>query len=187
MGQYYRIAFKRKGDRKAKVNDRKVDGVDDYIMAKLREHGYLGTYICKAVANILANGRTRLAWVGDYADDGDLRQITSEDLNKDMVWGKNPKHTFTDTDFNYVGKFLVNHTKKVYISFNEYIAHAKDDEYILSPFTILTAVGNGQGGGDYFGKNAEMAGDWAWDELSIEKSAPDGYEPMDVFFGEDED
>ena len=43
MGQYYRIAFKHEGKR-AVVNDRKVEG-DDYCMAKLLEHSWLGCHI----------------------------------------------------------------------------------------------------------------------------------------------
>lgn len=178
MGQYYNIAFKREGDATPTVNDRKYKG-SDYVMAKLMEHGYLETNICQAVACMLADGKTRLAWVGDYAADGELRKITAGDLNYNMVWCDHDHlhlHEFNEYKFDYNGKFLVNHTKGVYISFDAWMkTHYKAGWCTICPFVILTAVGNGRGGGDYHGTNEDRAGAWAWDELSIEDTPPEGF------------
>ena len=86
MGQYYKVVFKTGDSTTATVNKRKYKG-GDYVFAKLMEHGYLENNLCKAVAAMLAKGKTRLAWVGDYSEDDELRSITTEDLNYDMVWG----------------------------------------------------------------------------------------------------
>jgi hypothetical protein len=184
MGQYYKVAFKREGDRTATVNDRKYKG-SDYVFAKLLEHGYLENKFCKAVAAMLAKGKTRLAWVGDYSEDDELRKITTEDLNYDMVWGDRDNfHEFPLSRFGYKGKYLVNWTKGVYISFDLWKKHYEKDEWPLCPFAILTAIGNGRGGGDYDGTEMDRVGEWAWDEISIEKKPPVGFKLLDFCFKE---
>jgi hypothetical protein len=59
--------------------------------------------------------------------------------------------------------YIVNHTKKVYVK--------KTGD--LHPLPILTAEGNGRGGGDYHGPNIDMVGTWARDVISMENEAPD--------------
>jgi hypothetical protein len=59
--------------------------------------------------------------------------------------------------------YIVNHTKKVYIE-------KKGD---FHPLPILTAEGNGRGGGDYNGPNMDLVGTWARDVISMEHEAPD--------------
>lgn len=44
------------------------------------------------------------------------------------------------------------------------------DGWILSPLAMLTAIGNGKGGGDFYSDDSEMVdniGVWAWHELEI--------------------
>lgn len=55
---------------------------------------------------------------------------------------------------------------------------------ILHPLPLLTAIGNGQGGGDYYGINQSVVGKWFWDELSISTSAPEEYEGFKIIFYE---
>lgn len=176
MGQYYHVAFKN-ANGEVIVNGRSVEGVG-YIMAKLLEHGYVKNPLCMAVAKGLYDGDIkRLMWVGDYADD-DVSSVTNGEVKYDDVWGeKEHTHEFKAVEFDWSGKFLVNHTKKVCISLDEYLKKAKDKwGYTICPFTILTAVGNGRGGGDYSGECESLVGTWAWDEIGILDSAPDGYE-----------
>jgi hypothetical protein len=59
----------------------------------------------------------------------------------------------------------------------------KEDRSI-HPLPILTAEGNGRGGGDYYGTDANLAGIWARDILSIEKEIPDGYMEFECHFHE---
>ena len=182
MGQYYKIAFKT-GDNKAVVNDRKYTG-SDYIMAKLMEHSYLGNTLCKAVANVLTEGKTRLAWIGDYAEDDEVKAATNGELDMKEVWDTEHGHEFKKRDFDYSHKFLVNHTKGVYISLDDYVAKSRS-EWRICPFSLLTAIGNGRGGGDYYGENEDRVGTWAWDEISIEDREPEGLEKHDIVFNED--
>jgi hypothetical protein len=67
--------------------------------------------------------------------------------------------------------YIVNHTKKVYVK--------KTDG--LHPLSLLTAEGNGRGGGDYNGPNMDMVGTWARDVISMENEAPD-YTLVDCVF-----
>lgn len=200
MGQYYKLAIK---DGKGQIfcNDRKYVG-SDYIMAKLLEHGYLHNWLCHSVAKGLENGSIkRLAWVGDYAEEDEMKEITKGDVSYAMIWGDDAVGEAKDYGrvpeiifplvkrFSYKGKYLLNHTKKVYMSFDEYITAFKDatgsDDYAISPFTILTAIGNGRGGGDYGGNCQEVVGTWAWDEIGIAKKIPDGYTKVLYPFRED--
>ena len=62
------------------------------------------------------------------------------------------------------------------------------DGWILHPLSLLTAVGNGRGGGDYPENRVDyyMVGAWAGNTLEITDKVPDGYELEDVRFSEDE-
>ena len=190
MGQYYRIAFKHEGKRVV-VNDRKVEG-DDYCMAKLLEHSWLGCNIADAVAEEMHGDPLRLAWIGDYSYDGDEVEVaTHGDVNFDCVWKRDHKHTFPrpyDNVFDYRGKWLVNHDKKLAVSFDEYIAASKTKYGTIAPFPLLAAIGNDSGGGDYRegGTDYDKVGTWAWDLISIEDARPDGYEDFRVRFCEAE-
>ena len=123
--------------------------------------------------------------MGDYSEDDELRKITTEDLNYDMVWGDRDNfHEFPAPRFGYKGKYLVNWSKGVYISFDLWKKHYEKDEWPLCPFAILTAIGNGRGGGDYEGIEMDRVGEWAWDEISIEKKPPVGFKLLNFCFKE---
>lgn len=63
--------------------------------------------------------------------------------------------------------YLINVSKHEYIDISHYLSDCgKDGEKIydiIHPLPILTAVGNGQGGGDYEGICMEYVGVWAGD------------------------
>jgi hypothetical protein len=187
MGQYYKVAFRHNCDTKVTVNDRKVKGVE-YILAKLLEHGYVYTHLCVAVAREMLDNPAHLAWVGDYAEEDELKRISNGEFGYESVWDTEHDHTFpppkTESGF-YAGKYLLNHTKGQYISFDDYFdALNEQSPWIVCPFAILTAVGNGRGGGDYRGVNEDLAGAWAWDELEItgNKEKFSGYEKVNPIF-----
>lgn len=54
------------------------------------------------------------------------------------------------------------------------------DNWCIHPIPLLTAVGNGKGGGDYFGVNNELVGRWAGDALYIDDEEP--VEPFKEIF-----
>ncbi len=72
---------------------------------------------------------------------------------------------------------IVNHTKRCYIDKNEV-------EGEIHPLPLLTTETEGGGGGDYRGINEQFLGIWARDVISVEKSAPDGFEKVAFEFSE---
>lgn len=185
MGQYYKIAYKL-DDGVIYTNNREVEGVD-YVGAKLMEHSYFGNCVLDAVADLLEHRKTRILWVGDYADeDNEVENITNGDLKYTDVWGDNQKNKvlFNSVKFKYSGKYLVNHSKNVYISFDRYLNALNNDEWSINPISILTCIGNGRGGGDYAGTNMDYVGSWGWDELEITNEQPTDMKLLDVTFAE---
>lgn len=194
MGQYYRVVVK--DGEHLFVNDRKLmynrnSKPYGYVMAKLLEHSWLNNDFMDSVCKFIHNRKVRIIWCGDYADDNDLRKLTNDEIGINDVWDKDNSKVhrcdFFKERFGYCGKFLVNHTKKVYVSFNHYKKNTKKSYGIghIHPLSLLTALGNGQGGGDYFSQNnKEYVGSWAWDEISIEDKAPSGFSEVSVSFWE---
>ena len=82
------------------------------------------------------------------------------------------------------GKFLVNHTKKVYLDCDAYQKRSIDKNgRCIHPLPILTAIGSNElFHGDYQGINADVVGNWCWDTISVEDSIPVGYKPVEYTF-----
>lgn len=189
MGQYYRLAFRRHGEDNVVVNGRKYRG-SGYISGKLMSTSYIGNFFVNAVCRELQRNPCRIVWVGDYTEDDELAKTTNGEVSMEMVYGSDPVHRFGSAkNFSYRGKYLVNLTKGVYISFDEYLKNhpEKDMDYgIEHPLPILASIGNGRGGGDYSGRNMDCVGSWAWDEISITKKRPEGMEEICPVFIEDD-
>jgi len=56
------------------------------------------------------------------------------------------------------------------LSMKKYIAHAielgDEEDHIIHPLPLLTCLGNGKGGGDYWGSDKEWVGSWALHALA---------------------
>ena len=134
--------------------------------SKLTEHSYLATKFMNIFENLISPSgmfyRSRLVWAGDYAD-----PEPNSETNLYTLCGAKSPFLSEETDVSYA--YIVNHTKKVYIKKQQH----SYGQYILHPLPILTAEGNGRGGGDYHGSNMDMVGTWARDVISMEKEAPD--------------
>lgn len=187
MGQYYSVAFKQDGA--VKVSARHVRG-QGYMMAKLLEHSYLENTFCKAVAKAIFGKPARIAWVGDYAWEDEVKTLTKGDVTYADVWGSEDKkaddrYKFAPAGrFSYKGKWLVNHDKKVCISFDEWVKSYGSGGWPIFPLSLLTAIGNGRGGGDYSGNAMVRIGSWTWDLVEITKTKPAGYQVLDFAFHE---
>ena len=71
--------------------------------------------------------------------------------------------------------YLVNEDKMEYIPMRRYCRKNDRDRsgrFIISPLPLLTAIGNGAGGGDYWGLNDKYVGLWAWDRLTYRTTKP---------------
>jgi hypothetical protein len=145
--------------------------------AKLTEHSYIGNPFVSTFEHFLTPEgifyKSRVVWAGDYADnekglDKNLYNIVEEYPDKSFHVITNRKIKSTE-DYLYI----INHTKKQYIN----KLHSK-----YHPLPLLTAEGNGRGGGDYYGLNENKIGIWARDILSVEKEKPDGFEELKMLF-----
>lgn len=180
MGQYYRPVMEKDG--KVTVFNREVDG--KYTSAKLMEHSWWGNDLMSAIAEMMYQTKVRLIWCGDYAEDDEIEKCG---LTVSQVWdckGKGVK----STDFSIDNLFLCNHDTKEFIDLKKYKEKSENDGWIINPISLLTAQGNGRGGGDYYYGNCvnqELVGSWSWDLISLETTAPEGYtEDAETYFKE---
>lgn len=158
--------------------------------------------------------KTRIVWAGDYADpeikdsefipkdyDGEFDQNhpTIWDLTDELGYEQiAPYEIETFTQENNIDlkdyPYIVNHTAKVYIDKRkiEKFDESKDDdgkvtfEWKIHPLSLLTAEGNGRGGGDYH-EGSELFGEvglWARAVISIEKEVPEDYKEEEYPFKE---
>lgn len=184
MGQYYRPVVLKKNYKTANNPVKASLLCYDYRNgAKLMEHSYIANSFVRSVEFMLANQFKgyRFAWVGDYADemnttkhpDGiDLYGAASEWIEKKeykalrdsipVMWGENENGKFDPYLHIPYYKYLVNYTKKEYCIMPTY----NPDEFTINPLPLLTADGNGQGGGDYHVNDARV-GTWAYDSIGL--------------------
>jgi hypothetical protein len=116
--------------------------------------------------------KSRVVWAGDYAnneDDIDKNLYCIAKENPDKYLCRKEKHM---KEYRYI----INHTKKQFVD--------KQKHTLLHPLPLLTAEGNGRGGGDYYGRNEKLIGIWARDLFSIEKEIPEDYEEFECEFDE---
>lgn len=189
MGQYYRTLLK-EGNGKLTVYNRKIiiDGQEEYMMAKLTEHSWWYNPFVNAVCQRIyeSTKRSRIIWIGDYADqfadnlDEPHNGLTQKKIRHyhKRCWGEpDTAIAIPTTEFTLDGKFIVNHSKREYITCSDYYKECVvGDGWCLHPLPLLTCIGNGLGGGDYtrptIGSSADIVGMWAWDEISIEDQSP---------------
>lgn len=177
MGQYYRAVCI---DKEECVRPYGYDAG-----AKLTEHSWVRNSFVGCVMKLMSKGgdwhKTRVVWAGDYWGEshGDTGELAKEwyDLC-DSYKKRRLRKVLTDEQKDC---YLVNHSKKLYVSYNKLIGK---DGWIINPLPILTALGNGRGGGDYHGQDEIFVGTWAGDVLSIEQQIPKDFKEMTYNFTE---
>lgn len=191
MGQYYKP-----------VNIEKKQYLISYNYhngAKLMEHSYLTNSLVSAVEQMLIPTgkwhKDRIAWCGDYADTiVDARSGVDTNVNIydmcnaecDCNVGNEWKKIFPFPDQK--GKrlkryrWLVNHTKKEVVDRNKEMTGVFGLK--INPLPLLTADGNGRGGGDYRGNDEKHVGRWRFDSISLETKKPEGFIEIELNFSE---
>ena len=168
---------------------------------KLMEHSYIGNNFVAVIENALIEPK-RVVWAGDYADEETevtYREIgMTEDTWRDEGYGGKPN---LDTHPNLweivstrddlkitespavavVWQFILNHDKKQFVD----LSKPTQDRwgFRVHPLPLLTAEGNGRGGGDYRGDD-RLVGAWARDFVSVSNTAPEGWEELIPGFAE---
>ena len=196
MGQYYRPMV-------ICGNKVKVFRSFDYDNGqKLLEHSYLGNELMNAVFAEIHNNPAKVAWMGDYADNM-LGDPYEKKMDPDRFM-KMYKRAWNARKFTVIeplkyehGGYLVNHTQKIFIDLGKFedktgwYEEWKDlrgkmhkDRFAINPLSLLTACGNGRGGGDYHEEHPgyKDVGTWAFDKIEFSEEKPKDYTEKEYFF-----
>lgn len=192
MGQYYYPTILRKNNKRFYSEEFYSHDYDSGL--KLTEHSYCGNHFVETVMAQLLNNPGRLAWIGDYYEEGDFAELNPglpKSIEKrfykhyesehDCCAGNHVSHHSKPEEVKErQGRFILNHDKKCYIDMEKYekdnlTCGAEDDDCLFHPIPLLTAVGNGRGGGDFSGVGEEDVGSWAGDLLEVRNAKPKGY------------
>lgn len=210
MGQYYNCLVKRGGvfhnyslQVKGWKEKEKEGDTWAYNGVKLMEHSYWGNPFMVVLTGDLYHHKARVAWVGDYADDYNWEHPEDKPVPKALHWlawgGVKDQPVLQEEDIDadmgditLEDKYLVNHTKRIYVDGNKYYDMNKfkwsdEGKYTcIHPLSLLTACGNGLGGGDYHEDNPDYwrVGEWCFDEISVEDEPPVGYHEENYCFKE---
>ena len=171
----------------------------DWQGLKLTEHSWVGNDFMSVIAKKIYKKPTRVIWVGDYSEDEELQALNPK-FNLDNTYNSKKARGVVSKNINreiLKNKFLVNHDKKVYIDLNRYSLIAEEfnekgtwqEGMVLNPISLLTAVGNNRGGGDYHDNDSttcfDSVGTWAYNLISVEDKAPVDYtEEKHIIFTE---
>lgn len=190
MGQYYRALLIGKRRKALVATPHDFDN-----LSKLTEHSWVTNALVDGVMEQLKDNPQRVAWMGDYADevakesvglgDGFIKDEATLLKCYKKAWG-NRTTTVKPTNLGTVNEwaehcFLVNNTKRVYIDMEEYIKRSgcqpgwdkSGDVWCVAPLPLLTCIGNGRGGGDYFSEvGKQWVGTWAFDEIFVTMQRP---------------
>ena len=207
MGQYYYPTILREKNKRFYSEEFYSHDYDNGL--KLTEHSYCGNHFVETIMAQLLNKPGRLAWIGDYHSDGDFAEL-NPDLpeiiekkfyahykcftssgNADYCTGKHVRYYNKPEEVKErQGRFILNHDKKCYIDMEEYeknnLTCTEDNDWHFHPIPLLTAVGNGRGGGDFSGIGEKDVGRWAGDLLEVRNAKPNGYRDVteDIQFQE---
>jgi len=136
---------------------------------KLMEHSYIGNnFVSTFEYGLTPAGiyhKSRVVWAGDYADNEPDQPHNLYRLCNDYNQVNPSKQDTTKY------KFVVNHTKQLFVDKSKIVGKK------IHPLPLLTAEGNGRGGGDYHG-DSPLIGSWARDVISVEESAPADFEEL---------
>ena len=207
MGQYYRAVLGDVNGNHRQVFDLTmlVDGAKIFRGARLMEMAWMGEGYSDTIEHLLIESPHRVLWVGDYANELTYHSDSYETIYDQVlensnganmptyeeVWDSEQEKLVTLTQLeamDWERYYLVNHDRNEYIPMLKYLTLAtyKFGKRLvcIDPLPLLTAVGNGEGSGDYMGDDMKYVGTWAWNVISVEKKAPDGYTEIVPLFKE---
>jgi len=197
MGQYYRPLFIDQNGR-MKVYQRILiirTGFPIPIWGKLSEHAWWDNVWVNTVCSKLFNHPHKVVWMGDYGDDNgvNVNGLSKRTIHRfwRAVCRTHSGRILKFVKFSLEDKFLVNHTKGAYVDCNEYFVQSSNTSRWNTanahhPIPLLTAVGNGLGGGDFEGEGQEHVGSWAGDLIEIVLMAPKEYKKQIAVFRKEE-
>ena len=180
--------------------------------AKLTEHSWIGNTFVNAAYSLIYKSQKRVAWIGDYScdeyetyDEAYTKAMPFDQFKKyyDASWGEDceglpvtlfSKKDLAILDYGTKRMFLVNHEKHRYIDMTAYIRDNITngglwDGWCMNPLPLLTACGNGRGGGDFCKGRIgyQDIGIWAFDYLEYTDKLPVGYSEAIFYFDENKE
>jgi len=167
MGQYYKpTILNADGKVQAYVYSHDYDNG-----LKLMEHSWVGnTFVNAFASQLIPNApfyKSPVVWAGDYADEDFYSQCNDNNrLHPDSP------------NIHESHPFIVNHTTGQYVDIRK---TPLTSTMQIHPLPILTAVGNGRGGGDLYAIESgdeSLIGRWAKDVISCETTPPDDFEEI---------
>lgn len=178
MAQYFRpIIF---SDKTPIVYEYRIGGKLE--PRTLTERSWWNSPVLSTVCERIVNNPQRIVWIGSCPNyDNNITPpngLSLDEVNyfKELAWGDNPELTEVFINGYGLGSvYIVNHSKKLCLDVDKYFNLSIKKKWCLHPLPLLTAVGNGFGGGDYKGINMFDVGSWANDLISIEDTVPKGY------------
>lgn len=190
MGQYYRPCIL-SDDKKSVVKT--VICYDFNNGAKLMEHSYVkNTFVGAFCALIDADAEKEdgllngsfcgqpIVWCGDYADELDWTKRKEQNSKGEMVEvGDNYFTLSEDKQIKFSDvkpvfrRYAVNSTKNEFVDLNK-APEIEGWGAQIHALPLLTAMGNGRGGGDYSGNLMALIGRWAGDVVVVTDKEPVG-------------
>ena len=152
---------------------------------KLMEHSWIGNNFVRAFESLIHKNPQIVVWAGDYAEPCKGRKTNLYQRCLDKL-EQHPTTQLIAKDC----RFVVNHTKKEFVDTYKVkqitAKWASDSDFRIHPLPLLTCEGNGQGGGDFFGKDKnKIIGTWARNLISVEPEAPQGYKEINFDLNEE--
>lgn len=188
MGQYYYPVFlAEKGTTKGEFIRGWLEPRRGGNGSKLTEHASVFADVVQAAIFYLSREgpfyKTRFVWAGDYADKEPVDEDDDEPPKNlyHLAYAEPEKCLPMKKTRGDAYHFFVNHTTRQFVDLRKF------HRYAYHPIPLLTAEGNGQGGGDYRGRDEEYVGIWARDVLSVEETAPAGFDELEGIAFEDAD
>lgn len=208
MGQYYKPTIIYRDGSIASFYSHSYDSG-----MKLMEHSWIGNELVNAVYSRILKRPRRIAWIGDYSQEdyeacaeAYTKHFSLEDFIKyySQAWSNEdeidsiPPSMYAQEDLELIndktqGMYLVNHDQKKYLDLGSYIERCIVKEgnwqgWCVNPLPLLTACGNGRGGGDFYSNDTNIGygevGIWAFDELELTDAIPDSYQECTYTFVE---
>ena len=139
---------------------------------KLTEHSYIGNHFVGTFEKLIHENPQRVVWSGDYADHcKGLKSNLTDRCDKQpekRVEVEDKTLTLRQT------RYILNISKKTFV--DKYKVKAGNSGLRYNPLPFLTCDSNGQGGGDYFGKDPNnIVGSWCKDYVSVQGTKPKGF------------
>lgn len=150
---------------------------------KLMEHSWIGNNFMNIVETLLSPSgewyKKAIVWAGDYAEKEEGTDSNLYSLAKDNIKLK-PADVKFKAKIPADKRYVLNHTKKMYVDKKKVPISDKEYKLYIHPLSLLTCEGNGQGGGDFWGKDPNnIVGSWARNIISVEGEIPQGYTELE--------